>query len=212
VQIVSAPQQADSDQTSSSGEGIVAAKTGVLRMSRISKILAIAALALVPVSGVATAKTMKHSGHSMAKNIVEKAVETPSLSTLVAAVKAADLVGTLAGPGPFTVFAPRNAAFEKLPAGTVDTLLKPENKGTLTTVLTYHVLSGRLTSRDIVAAIRRGGGKAEVTTVQGGKLTATMNRRNLILTDAKGGTSMVTMANINQSNGVVHVIDSVLMP
>jgi uncharacterized surface protein with fasciclin (FAS1) repeats len=181
-------------------------------MSPISKIIAVAALSILPLTASATAGTMRHGGHAATKNIVEKAVETPSLSTLVAAVKAADLVGTLAGPGPFTVFAPRNAAFEKLPAGTVDTLLKPENKGTLTTVLTYHVLSGRLNSRDIVAAIRRGGGKAEVTTVQGGKLTATMRRGTLMLTDAKGGVSTVTMANINQSNGVVHVIDSVLMP
>ncbi len=181
-------------------------------MTNISKILAITALMLMPMSGAATAKSMRHSGHSMAKNIVEKAVDTPSLSTLVAAVKAADLVGTLAGPGPFTVFAPRNAAFEKLPAGTVDTLLKPENKGTLTSVLTYHVVSGRMTSRDIAAAIRSGGGKATVTTVQGGKLTATMHGRMLMLTDAKGGVSTVTMADINQSNGVVHIIDSVLMP
>ncbi len=146
------------------------------------------------------------------KNIVENASAAPNLTTLVAAVKAAGLVDTLASPGPFTVFAPTNAAFDKLPAGTVDTLLKPENKGTLTTVLTYHVVAGKLTAGQIIAAINKGGGKAELTTVAGEKITARLVAGKVVITDAKGGKSTVTTANVMQSNGVVHVIDSVLLP
>lgn len=180
-------------------------------------LLAIAALVTI---GAAALPAQAHDhgkkshGASMAaqKNIVETAVATPTLSTLVAAVKAADLVGTLSSPGPFTVFAPTDAAFAKLPAGTVETLVKPENKGTLTTVLTYHVLAGKLDSKAVKQAIKAGGGKAVVTTVQGQKLTATMAGNNLVLTDAKGGRSAVVMADVQTSNGVVHVIDSVLMP
>jgi len=146
------------------------------------------------------------------KNIVENAVNSKDHTTLVAAVKAAGLVETLEGAGPFTVFAPTNAAFDKLPAGTVDTLVKPENKATLTSILTYHVVAGRMTSKDIAAAIRAGGGTATLTTVQGEPVTATMHGRHIVLTDAKGGKSMVTIANVMQSNGVIHVVDTVLMP
>ncbi len=146
------------------------------------------------------------------KNIVENAVNSKDHTTLVAAVKAAGLVDTLMSPGPFTVFAPTNASFDKLPAGTVDTLLKPENKGTLTAVLTYHVVAGTMTSTDIAAAIKAGGGTATLSTVQGGTLTGRMVGNKLVLTDAKGGQSTVTIANVMQSNGVIHVIDSVLLP
>ena len=146
------------------------------------------------------------------KNIVENAVNSKDHTTLVAAVKAAGLVDTLASAGPFTVFAPTNAAFDKLPAGTVDTLVKPENKGTLTTVLTYHVVSGRITSQMIARMIRKGHGSAILKTVQGEDLTATMHGGKLTLTDAKGGMSHVTIANVMQSNGVIHVVDTVLMP
>lgn len=133
-------------------------------------------------------------------------------TTLVAAVKAADLVGTLSGPGPFTVFAPTNTAFAKLPAGTLDTLLKPASKGQLTSILTYHVVPGRLMAADVLKAIKAGGGKAEVTTVQGGKLTARLEGGKVVLVDAKGGKSNVTATDLKASNGVVHVIDTVVMP
>lgn len=146
------------------------------------------------------------------KNIVENAVNSKDHTTLVAAVKAAGLVDTLMTPGPFTVFAPTNAAFDKLPAGTVGTLLKPENKSTLTSVLTYHVVAGTMTSTDIAAAIKAGNGTATLTTVQGGMLTGRMVGNKLVLTDAKGGQSTVTVANVMQSNGVIHVVDTVLLP
>src|ERR1700690_4123148 len=146
------------------------------------------------------------------KNIIENAVNSADHTTLVAAVKAAGLVETLEGPGPFTVFAPTNEAFNKLPAGTVDTLLKPENKGTLTKVLTYHVVPGRLGSHELMKMIKAGGGKAELTTVEGGKLWVMQDGKNIVLKDEKGGTAMVTIANVFQSNGVIHVIDTVVMP
>jgi len=146
------------------------------------------------------------------KNIVENAVNSKDHTTLVAAVKAAGLVDTLEGPGPFTVFAPTNEAFDKLPAGTVDTLLKPENLATLKKILTYHVVAGKLTAKDIAKKIKMGGGKATLTTVEGGTLTAMMDGGKLVLTDEKGGTSTVTIANVIQSNGVIHVVDTVLMP
>ena len=146
------------------------------------------------------------------KTIVENAVNSKDHTTLVAAVQAAGLAETLSGPGPFTVFAPTNAAFAKLPAGTVDTLVKPENKTTLQGILTYHVVSGTMTSKEIAKAIRAGKGKATLTTVQGEPLTATMVSGRIILTDAKGGTSMVTIKDVMQSNGVIHVVDTVLMP
>jgi uncharacterized surface protein with fasciclin (FAS1) repeats len=146
------------------------------------------------------------------KNIVENAVNSKDHTTLVAAVKAAGLVDTLESPGPFTVFAPTNEAFDKLPAGTVDTLLKPENLAQLKKILTYHVVAGKLTAKDIAKQIKAGGGKATLTTVEGGTLTATMQGGKLVLTDEKGGTATVTIANVFQSNGVIHVIDTVLMP
>lgn len=146
------------------------------------------------------------------KNIVENAVNSKDHTTLVAAVKAAELVETLQSDGPFTVFAPTNAAFDKLPKGTVETLLKPENKTTLQTVLTYHVLSGKHSASDIMMDIKKGNGKATYKTVSGGTLTAMMKGKNVVLMDEKGGMAKVTIADVNQSNGVIHVIDSVVLP
>lgn len=159
-------------------------------------------------------KTVMVGGAAMypSKTIVENAVKSKDHTTLVSAVKAADLVGTLSSPGPFTVFAPTDAAFGKLPAGTVETLVKPENKATLTQVLTYHVVPGRISAADLMAQVKAGGGKAALKTAQGGTLTATARDGAVWLTDAKGGMSKVTIANVNQSNGVIHVVDTVLMP
>jgi uncharacterized surface protein with fasciclin (FAS1) repeats len=148
-----------------------------------------------------------------AKNIIQNAVNSADHTTLVAAVKAAGLVDTLEGPGPFTVFAPTNEAFDKLPAGTVDSLLKPENKSLLTKVLTYHVVMGRLSSSDLLKKIRDGNGTAELTTVEGGKLWVMLHDgKHIMLKDEKGGTALVTIADVFQSNGVIHVIDTVVMP
>jgi uncharacterized surface protein with fasciclin (FAS1) repeats len=147
-----------------------------------------------------------------AKNIIENAMNSADHTTLVAAVKAAGLVDTLEGTGPFTVFAPTNEAFAKLPAGTVDTLLKPENKDTLVKILTYHVVAGRLSTADIKKMIKDGNGKATLTTVSGGTITATESMGKITLTDEKGGTASITITNVYQSNGVIQVIDSVLMP
>src|SRR5215210_8354979 len=146
------------------------------------------------------------------KNIVENAVNSKDHTTLVAAVQAAGLVDTLKSAGPFTVFAPVNSAFDKLPAGTVATLLKPENKDLLTKILTYHVVAGNADSKSIMKAIKKGNGKAEFKTVAGGTLTAMMEGSNLVLVDEKGGKSIVTIADVRQSNGVIHVVDSVLLP
>jgi uncharacterized surface protein with fasciclin (FAS1) repeats len=146
------------------------------------------------------------------KNIIENAVNSKDHTTLVAAVKAAGLVDTLSGPGPFTVFAPVNSAFDKLPAGTVDFLLKPENKAALVKVLTYHVVAGKVSSHQLVRMIKQGGGKAALKTVEGGTITATLVGGKVILTDEKGGSATVTIADVYQSNGVIHVIDSVLLP
>lgn len=146
------------------------------------------------------------------KDIVDNAVNSKDHTTLVAAVKAAGLVETLKGMGPFTVFAPTNAAFDQLPSGTVATLLKPENKAMLTKVLTYHVVAGKMDAKSIAAAIKKGNGKAEFTTVQGGKLWAWMDGEKLVLKDEKGGSSTVTIANVMQKNGIIHVVDTVLMP
>jgi uncharacterized surface protein with fasciclin (FAS1) repeats len=146
------------------------------------------------------------------RNIVQNAVNSRDHTTLVAAVKAAGLVDTLSSAGPFTVFAPTNAAFSMLPAGTVDTLLKPENKAMLQSVLKYHVVSGKMTASDLMAAIRAGGGSARLTTVQGGTLTARMDGDAVVLTDAKGGMARVVQANVMQSNGVIHVTDKVSIP
>lgn len=146
------------------------------------------------------------------KNIIENAVNSKDHTTLVAAVKAAGLEETLQGAGPFTVFAPTNAAFEKLPAGTVESLLKPENKATLTKILTYHVVAGKWDAAAIAKLIKDGKGSAEIKTVSGGILKASMKGGKLMLTDEKGGTATVTIKNVYQSNGVIHVIDSVVLP
>jgi uncharacterized surface protein with fasciclin (FAS1) repeats len=159
-------------------------------------------------------KTVTVGGAPMypSRNIVQNAVNSKDHTTLVAAVKAAGLVETLSGPGPFTVFAPTNAAFAKLPAGTVETLLKPENKGKLTQVLTYHVVSTKALSNAIARMIRDDGGTHEIKTVSGGKLWAEMRNGSILLKDEKGRTAKVTIANVVQSNGVIHVIDTVLLP
>jgi uncharacterized surface protein with fasciclin (FAS1) repeats len=178
--------------------------------------VAAAALAITTFSATAQMDTKDPmvGGAAMfpSKTIVENAVNSPIHTTLVAAVKAAGLVDTLSSPGPFTVFAPTNDAFAKLPAGTVDTLVKPENKAALTKILTYHVVPGRLSAKDIAAGIKAGGGKYEMTTVEGGKLTATMSGKKIMLTDEKGGMATITTVNVYQSNGVIDVIDTVLMP
>ncbi len=149
---------------------------------------------------------------SAQKTVVDVAVGSKNHTTLVAAVKAADLVATLQSAGPFTVFAPVNAAFEKLPAGTVPTLLKPENKATLTKVLTYHVVAGNIDAAAVVKAIKDGNGKAVLTTVSGGKLTASIVDGKVILTDENGGTATVTATDLKAGNGIVHVIDGVVLP
>jgi uncharacterized surface protein with fasciclin (FAS1) repeats len=181
---------------------------------RIAAAAAIALGATSAVGGTMDKKAPMVGGAFMypTKNIVENAVNSADHTTLVAAVKAAGLVDTLASAGPFTVFAPTNAAFAKLPAGTVETLLKPESKATLTAVLSYHVVPGRLTGANLAAKIRAGGGKADLTTVQGGTLVARMRGQAIVLTDAKGGQATVTQANVMQSNGVIHVTDAVSIP
>jgi uncharacterized surface protein with fasciclin (FAS1) repeats len=162
----------------------------------------------------ATASTTMVGGAEMypSRNIIENAVNSRDHTTLVAAVKAAGLVDTLSGPGPFTVFAPTNDAFAKLPAGTVDTLLQPANLGTLQSILTYHVVAGRVTAADLLKLIKAGGGTARLTTVQGGQLTASVMNGVVMLTDAKGGVAHVTQADVMQSNGVIHVTDAVSLP
>lgn len=159
-------------------------------------------------------KTVEVGGAPMypSKNIVENAVNSKDHTTLVAAVKAADLVGVLSSEGPFTVFAPTNEAFTKLPAGTVETLLKPENKETLQTILKYHVAAGKWSAADIVAAIKKGNGKYAFKTVSGGTLTAWMKGKDVYITDENGNSAKVTIADVNQSNGIIHVVDTVVLP
>lgn len=178
----------------------------------------IAAL-LITASQLLNAQTMKEKtvmvgGAAMypSKNIIENAVNSKDHTTLVAAVKAAGLVETLSGQGPFTVFAPTNAAFDKLPKGTVEKLLMPENKAMLSSVLTYHVVAGKVDSKELAAMIKKGGGKAELTTVNGAKLTAKMDGNKAVIIDAKGHKATVTTADVYQSNGVIHVTDAVSMP
>ena len=177
---------------------------------------ACAAIAAAPAlaGGMKGEKTVMVGGAAMypSKTIVENAVNSKDHTTLVAAVKAAGLVDTLAGPGPFTVFAPTNAAFAKLPAGTVETLLKPENKGQLTSVLTYHVVPGRMSAADLAAMAKANGGRATLTTVQGGTLTVSGAGGHWMVTDATGASARITIADVNQSNGVIHVVDKVLLP
>jgi len=189
-------------------------RTSVALRAALAAVVA-AGLAASPVSSkMSTSKTVMVGGAPMypSKDIIDNAVNSKDHTTLVAAVKAAGLVDTLKGTGPFTVFAPTNAAFAKLPAGTVDTLLKPENKATLSGILTYHVVAGKVSAADLVGKIKAGGGKATLATVNGGTLTAALAGKSVVLTDAKGGTSRVTIADVNQSNGVIHVVDTVLMP
>lgn len=159
-------------------------------------------------------KTVMVGGAAMypSKDIVANAVNSKDHTTLVAAVKAAGLVETLQSAGPFTVFAPTNAAFDLLPAGAVSTLLKPENKSTLAGILTYHVVAGKISAADLVKMIKEGKGMATLTTVSGGKLTAMMAGKKVALKDEKGGVAYVTIADVNQSNGVIHVVDHVLLP
>ena len=183
----------------------------------MKKLLATLALAVLGLTGAAVCPAQQNpmvGGAAMYPNrdIIDNAVNSKDHTTLVAAVKAAGLVDTLKGTGPFTVFAPTNEAFAKLPADTVDTLLKPENKDTLSKILTYHVVAGKVSAQDLMKMIEDGKGKTEVTTVSGGKLVAKLKGKSVTLTDEKGGVATVTIANVNQSNGVIHVIDSVLQP
>ena len=174
----------------------------------------LSAITLVAASVAIAAKNPMVGGNEMfpSKNIVQNAMNSADHTTLVAAVKAAGLVETLQGPGPFTVFAPVNAAFAKLPAGTVDTLLKPENKEMLTKVLTYHVVAGKWSAADLKKMIKKAGGKAELKTVSGGKLWAMVHGNMIVLHDEKGGMATVTQSDVFQSNGVIHVIDAVVLP
>jgi uncharacterized surface protein with fasciclin (FAS1) repeats len=168
---------------------------------KTKKILSSAILAIALFTGI----------NSFAQNVVAVAAGSADHTTLVAAVKAGGLVETLSGSGPFTVFAPTNAAFDKLPKGTVESLLEPANLKTLQGILTYHVVAGKIDSKAVVAAIKAGKGKAVLTTVQGGTLTASMKGKNVIVTDDKGGIATVTAVDLNASNGIIHVVDNVLM-
>ncbi len=184
------------------------------------KKLVLAVFAMVIAFGVSNVSAQMKNNNPMVggaamyknKDIIDNAVNSKDHTTLVAAVKAAGLVETLKSKGPFTVFAPTNAAFDALPAGTVATLLKPENKAMLTKILTYHVVAGNFDSKSIAKAIKKGKGMATFTTVAGGKLMAKMDGSTLVLTDEKGGMSKVTIANVKQSNGYIHVIDTIVMP
>jgi uncharacterized surface protein with fasciclin (FAS1) repeats len=190
--------------------------TGLLLIACLSTAAAPLAFAQAPMAGHdhAMAANPMVGGAPMyaTKDIIDNAVASKDHATLVAAVKAAGLVDTLKGTGPFTVFAPTNAAFAALPKGTVEGLLKPEKKADLTKVLTYHVVAGNLDSTALLARIKQGGGKAALTTVQGETLTARQVGKGITLTDSKGGTARVTIADVRQSNGVIHVVDKVLMP
>ncbi|MCX5512195.1 fasciclin [Kaistia algarum] len=191
------------------------------KISSIARVSRALALASVLASGAAftapaafAEDTVMVGGAAMypSKNIIENAVNSKDHTTLVAAVKAAGLVETLSGPGPFTVFAPTNEAFAKLPAGTVETLVMPENKAKLVAILTYHVVPGKLAAKDVIDAIQKGGGTAEVKTVNGAVLKFSLDGKDVIVTDAAGNKAKVTIADVNQSNGVIHVVDTVLLP
>jgi uncharacterized surface protein with fasciclin (FAS1) repeats len=191
----------------------------MFRIDRLAAAAAVAALTLgcgaaVAGSDMGMEKTVMVGGAAMypSRTIVQNAVHSKDHTTLVAAVKAAGLVDTLSGPGPFTVFAPTNAAFAALPAGTVATLLKPENKAALIKVLTYHVVPGRLSADDLIARAQAGGGRAELTTVEGDKLIVSGDGTNWWVTDDKGGRARITQTDVYQSNGVIHVVDAVLLP
>ncbi|MFT4955300.1 MAG: putative surface protein with fasciclin (FAS1) repeats [Brevundimonas sp.] len=184
-------------------------------MKNIITKVAVAAVLAAGMAAPAVAFDHHGGGHGQmqsSQTIVDVAVGSPDHTTLVTAVQAAGLAETLSGEGPFTVFAPTNDAFAKLPAGTVETLVQPANRATLTAVLTYHVVAGELKAADVLAAIEAGGGSAVLTTVQGAELTASLSGDSVILTDAAGGTATVTATDLDASNGVVHVIDTVVMP
>jgi uncharacterized surface protein with fasciclin (FAS1) repeats len=187
---------------------------GEMAVKKLLATVFLTVLALAATSALAGSKNPMVGGQEMypTKDIIDNAVNSADHTTLVAAVKAAGLVDTLKGPGPFTVFAPTNEAFAKLPAGTVDTLLKPENKEMLTKILTYHVISGRLSAADLKKQIKDGHGQATLKTVSGGTLTAMMQGNNIVLKDEKGDMSTVTIPNVFQSNGVIHVVDTVVLP
>jgi uncharacterized surface protein with fasciclin (FAS1) repeats len=174
--------------------------------------LSLAIGAALPAAALAKNPSVGGAPMYASKTIVENAVNSKDHTTLVAAVKAAGLVDTLSGPGPFTVFAPTNAAFAKLPAGTVETLVKPENKATLTKILTYHVVPGTYTAKDLMKLAKDGGGEAQLKTAQGEPLVVQTKGKKVYVTDAKGNTATVTIANVMQSNGVIHVINGVLQP
>ncbi len=190
--------------------------TGLLLLACLSTAATPLAFAQAPMAGhdhaMAANPTVGGAPMYATKDIIDNAVASKDHTTLVAAVKAAGLVDTLKGTGPFTVFAPTNAAFAALPKGTVEGLLKPEKKADLTKVLTYHVVAGNLDSTALLARIKQGGGKAVLTTVQGETLTARQAGKGITVTDSKGGTAHVTIADVRQSNGVIHVVDKVLMP
>jgi uncharacterized surface protein with fasciclin (FAS1) repeats len=177
-------------------------------------VLLLAVVAFAGTSAMAGSKNPVVGGQEMypTKDIIDNAVNSADHTTLVAAVKAAGLVDTLKGSGPFTVFAPTNEALAKLPAGTVENLLKPENKDALTRILTHHVIAGRLSALDLKKQIKAANGKAELKTVSGGTLTVMMQGKNIVLKDEKGGVSTVTIPNVFQSNGVIHVVDAVVLP
>ena len=185
-----------------------------VRDAAIATAMSLAALGGAVLSPAVAEMTVQVGSAPMSpsKNIIENAINSKDHTTLVAAVKAADLVETLQGEGPFTVFAPVNKAFDKLPKGTVATLLKPENKATLAAVLTYHVIPGKISAADFVAAVKKGGGAATYKTVEGEELTVRQGGRRLEIIDAKGGKSFVTIGDVNQKNGVIHVVDTVLLP
>jgi uncharacterized surface protein with fasciclin (FAS1) repeats len=183
-------------------------------MSKLAPFTAILLTLAAGPAAFAAAKAPIVGGAAMysSRNIVDNAARSKAHTTLVAAVKAAGLVDTLSGAGPFTVFAPTNAAFARLPAGTVDTLLLPENKPMLQSVLTYHVVPGRVSAAQLIGKIKAGRGMARLTTVQGGILTARLVGGKVVLTDEKGGRATVTQADVFQSNGVIHVTDAVSLP
>jgi len=187
----------------------------MLKAKQLAAALMIAGMAAgvaAPAGARGTTKMVRGAVMYPTKTIVENAANSKNHTTLVAAVKAAGLVDTLSGAGPFTVFAPTNDAFAKLPAGTVDTLLKPENKAALVTVLTYHVVAGKFLTKELLAKIKAGHGSATLTTMQGGVLTAKKSGSGVTITDAKGDVANVTIADVDQSNGVIHVIDTMLLP
>lgn len=181
-------------------------------LAAIASLITAASLPAVAQTPMNANPTVGGAAMYPSKNIIENAVNSKDHTTLVAAVKAAGLVETLEGPGPFTVFAPTNEAFAKLPAGTVDMLVRPENKAALIKILTYHVVPGKMTAARIMSAIKAGRGSATLTTVEGQPLKASLYDNKIVLTDAKGGSSTVTIGNVMQSNGVIHVVDTVMMP